>query len=175
MRLRADTFTAGLALAFAAFIIQQGLELGLGRASNPGSGFILFWTGLIMAGLAATVLVQSLMARADPGGLRDNFADPGGLGDKFADLGGLGDNFAGTRWPKVLYVVALLAVYTALLEPLGFIVATFILLLVLFKTVEPQSWRVALMGAVLTTFSAWAVFVAWLGTQLPAGTLFMVD
>ena len=58
MRLRADTFTAGLALAFAAFIIQQGLELGLGRASNPGSGFILFWTGLIMAGLAATVLVQ---------------------------------------------------------------------------------------------------------------------
>ena len=165
MRLRADTFTAGLALAFAAFIIQQGLELGLGRASNPGSGFILFWTGLIMAGLAATVLVQSFMAPADPGG----------LGDKFADLGGLGDNFAGTRWPKVLYVVALLAVYTALLEPLGFIVATFILLLVLFKTVEPQSWRVALMGAVLTTFSAWAVFVAWLGTQLPAGTLFMVD
>ena len=32
-----------------------------------------------------------------------------------------------------------------------------------------------ILGAVLTTFGAWAVFVAWLGTQLPTGTLFLAD
>lgn len=157
MRLRADSVTAALALGLAGFIVQQGRELGLGRASDPGSGFILFWTGLIMAGLAAALLLLRSLAPAAG-------AAPG-----------LGDGFAGTRWRKVLYVVALLVLYTAVLEGLGFVVATFILLLVLFKTVEPQRWWVAVLGATLTTLCAWAVFVAWLGTQLPVGALFRAD
>ena len=38
------------------------VELGLGRASDPGSGFILFWTGLIMAGLSVALLVSPALA-----------------------------------------------------------------------------------------------------------------
>ncbi len=151
-RWRADSTAALLALGVAAFIAWQGVELGLGRASDPGSGFILFWTGLIMAGLSVALLVQSLVDRE-----------------------AVAARFAGLRWGKVVYVVALLALYSAVLEFAGFILATFVLLLVLFKTVEPQSWRVAVAGSVLTTFGAWAVFVAWLGTQLPVGSLFQVD
>jgi hypothetical protein len=67
--------------------------------------------------------------------------------------------------------MALLVVYTATLEVAGFILGTFVLLVVLFKTVEPQSWRVALIGSALATASAWALFVAWLGTQMPSGLL----
>jgi len=156
MRLRADTFTALLALAVSAFILWQGRELGLGRPNDPGSGFILFWTGVIMTGLSAVVLGHSLTARG-------------------ADAPGLGKPFVGLRWGKVIYVVALMVLYALVLETLGFIVATLALLLVLFKTVDPQSWRVAILGSALTTLGAWAVFVAWLGTQLPVGTLFMAD
>jgi putative tricarboxylic transport membrane protein len=147
--LRADTLTGALALAIALFIIFEGVDLEIGETSNPGSGFILFWTGLIMAGLAGLVLIHSLL----PG------ADRAGFGAAFDDI----------RWGRVLYVVALLIVYTAVLPTLGFIIATTILLIVLFKTVEPQSWTVALLGSVLTTLSAWLVFVRWLGTQLPSG------
>ncbi len=156
MRLRADTLTALIALGLSGFILLQGGELGLGRASDPGSGFILFWTGAIMTVLSGVLLVQSVMARAAAG---DGLADP----------------FIGLRWGKVLYVVGLMLLYAALVETTGFILTTFVLLLVLFKTVEPQSWRVALAGSVLTTFGAWAVFVAWLGTQLPVGSLFRPD
>lgn len=156
MRVRADSLTALIALAISGFILFQGLDLGLGRPSDPGSGFILFWTGVIMTGLSGALFVHSLLARPE-------------------DALGLGDNFAGLRWGKVLYAVALLVLYTAVVEYIGFIVATFVLLLVLFKTVEPQSWRASILGAVLTTFGAWAVFVAWLGTQLPSGTLFLAD
>jgi putative tricarboxylic transport membrane protein len=131
MRLRADTFTSLLALAISLFILLQGRDLGLGRPSDPGSGFILFWTGIIMTVLSAVLLVQSLVAKAET-------------------AAGMGDGFVGLRWGKVL-------------------------LLVLFKTVEPQSWRVAIIGSALTTFGAWAVFVAWLGTQLPVGILFLPD
>jgi putative tricarboxylic transport membrane protein len=150
-RLRADTVTALLALALAAYLAFEGKAMGLGHASDPGSGYIQFWTGLIMCGLAATQLVHSLL----PG------ADKASLGSAFADI----------RWGKVLYVTALLVAYTAVLEFLGFIIATFLLLVVLFKTVEPQGWTVSIIGSALTTLVAWAVFVAWLGTQLPAGLL----
>ncbi len=156
MRLRADTFTALLALALSAFILLQGRELGLGRPSDPGSGFILFWTGIIMTALSAALLVQSLLARAE-------------------ESAGLADAFAGLRWGKVLYVMALMLLYTSVVEYFGFILTTAALLLVLFKTVEPQTWRVAILGSALTTFGAWAVFVAWLGTQLPVGILFLPD
>ena len=156
MRLRADTFTSALALAVSAFILLQGRELGLGRASDPGSGFILFWTGIIMTALSAVLLVQSLAAKAQ-------------------DAAGLGDAFAGLRWGKVVYVVALMVLYAAVVEYFGFILSTAALLLVLFKTVESQSWRVAIIGSALTTLGAWAVFVAWLGTQLPVGILFLPD
>lgn len=147
--LRADTLTSAMMLALAAYIIHQGLDLEVGDTHNPGSGFILFYTGLIMAGLAAAVLVQSVLPTAD--------------------LTTVGQVFRDIRWGKVLYVSALLVVYTALLEPLGFIIGTTLLLIVLFKTVEPQSWTVAIVGSLLTTLSAWLVFVYWLGTQLPTG------
>lgn len=156
MRLRADTFTSLIALGISAFILLQGRELGLGRPNDPGSGFILFWTGIIMTGLSGALLVQSLRARAE-------------------DSSGLGDAFAGLRWGKVLYVMALMMLYAAVVEYFGFILTTAVLLLVLFKTVEPQSWRVAILGSALTTLGAWAVFVAWLGTQLPVGILFLPD
>lgn len=156
MRLRADTLTALIALAISAFILFQGRELGLGRPSDPGSGFILFWTGAIMTALSAVLLGQSLMPAQ-------------------RDAPGLGAAFAGLRWGKVIYVVALMALYTAVIETLGFVLSTLALLLVLFKTVDPQSWRVSILGSVLTTLGAWAVFVAWLGTQMPVGTLFMAD
>jgi len=128
MRLRADTFTALIALGISAFILLQGRDLGLGRPNDPGSGFILFWTGIIMTGLSAVLLVQSLRARAE-------------------DSSGLGDAFAGLRWGKVLYVMALMLLYAAVVEYFGFILSTAVLLLVLFKTVEPQSWRVAILGS----------------------------
>jgi len=154
-RLRAETFTAALMLALAVYIAYEGYDLGLGRASDPGSGYIQFWTGVIMGGLSATLLVHSFLPSADKSG----------IGAPFAEI----------RWGKVLYVTALLVAYTIALEYLGFIITTFILLVVLFKTVEPQGWAVSLIGAALTTGVAWLVFVYWLGQQLPSGSLLAGD
>ena len=150
-RLRADTVTALLAFALAVYIAFEGKAMGLGHPSDPGSGYIQFWTGLIMSVLAVAQLVHSLLPSADKAS----------MGSVFADI----------RWGKVLYVTALLVAYTAVLEFLGFIIATFILLVILFKTVEPQGWGISVIGSALTTLVAWGVFVAWLGTQMPAGML----
>ncbi|MBI2316136.1 MAG: tripartite tricarboxylate transporter TctB family protein, partial [Betaproteobacteria bacterium] len=50
---------------------------------------------------------------------------------------------------------------------LGFVAATTLLLVFLFKVVEPQPWWIAVGGAVASTLVAWVVFHVWLGAQLP--------
>jgi hypothetical protein len=57
------------------------------------------------------------------------------------------------------------------LKGLGFIVSTFLLLLFLFKGLEPQKWRVALVLAAATTAVCYVVFGVFLELQFPPGIL----
>ena len=68
--------------------------------------------------------------------------------------------------------VALWAGYAYALERLGFFLTTVLVLIFLFKAIEPQRWTVAVAGAVLTALAAYGLFSLWLGAQLPRGALF---
>lgn len=138
----------GLAwLAFAAFVTWAGHDLGIGHLGDPGAGFILFWAGLLMCGLAIAIVVGA-MRHGGP------------------DLGSL---WAGTRWTKVLIAVACLVAYAALFNTLGFILATIPLLLVLLRGVDPVRWSLALPIAIGATLGTWWVLQRGLKIQLPSG------
>src|SRR5207253_2553313 len=47
-------------------------------------------------------------------------------------------------WPKVVATMAALFIYALVLEPVGFVAATFVLLLFFFRALERQRWLVAL-------------------------------
>jgi hypothetical protein len=55
------------------------------------------------------------------------------------------------------------------LERLGFLLATFVLLLFFFTALQRQHWLVALGGSVATSLATYLVFKVWLGVNLPAG------
>ena len=145
-----DFLSALLWLAVGLFLAYDGRDLGLGTLVEPGSGFILFWIGI-----ATIALALGLAATA--------FVSPDG-----ATLGRL---WQGVQWRKTLLVLAYLVAYAAVLEPVGFILATIVLLILLFKTVEPQSWTTAIVGALVTTAIVYVVFGIGLGTQFPNGLL----
>lgn len=145
-----DVLAAVCWLAIALGVTVAGARLGLGTLSDPGSGFMIFWVGTAMTALALSVLVVSARQPAGP---------------RLATL------WQGTRWRLVPYVCLLLAIYAVLLPVAGFLLCTFVLLLILFKTVEPQDWGISLLIAAASTVAAYLVFHRWLGTQLPAGTL----
>ena len=107
-------------LAIAMFVTWSGKDLGLGKTAEPGSGFALFWIGLIMCVLAASVLVQAILKG----------------GENIATL------WVGTRWPKVLLVVVMLLVFGFYFEPLGFVICAIGLLMVLMRDVDPLDRRV---------------------------------
>ncbi len=148
--IRKAEFWGGLFwLALGAFVIWQGLKLELGKISDPGSGFAFFWIGVIMCGLSAFVIVGAVVT----------------------DGPSLGSLWQGTRYGRVVFVLALLLAFGFLFEPVGFIPCTIVLLLSLMFFVDPVDWRLAIVVSLGATFGVWWVLTKWLKIQLPAGLL----
>jgi putative tricarboxylic transport membrane protein len=136
-------------LGVGAYVIFAGRDMGLGGLHEPGPGFAFYWVGILMCALAATVVGQAVVSG----------------GPALASL------WAGTRWAKVLGVVVLLLVYGVAFEPIGFIVCTMALLLVLMFFVDPVKWWLAILVAGGSTGVVWLAMTKWLKIQLPAGVL----
>jgi putative tricarboxylic transport membrane protein len=142
-----DVASGVIWLLVGAFVVWSGWDLELGSVHDPGSGFMFFWIGLIMVALSVAVLLPALRPAAGP----------------HAAIWGA------ARWSRVGYVLVALIAYAWLLPRLGFILTTTLVMLFLFKVVEPQHWWVAATGAVVSALVAYVVFKVWLGAQLPAG------
>ena len=136
-------------LAIGVYVIWAGRDMGLGRLHEPGPGFAFYWIGILMSALSLGVIGQALVSG----------------GPALSSL------WAGTRWRKVLVVVALLLIYGLGFEAIGFIPCTLALLLVLMWFVDPVDWWLAMIVAVVATFGVWAALSKWLKIQLPAGVL----
>ena len=72
-------------------------------------------------------------------------------------------------WAKIVATMAALFVYALVLEVVGFVAATFALLLFFFRALERQRWPLALAGSLVTALLTYLVFKVWLHVQLPAG------
>jgi len=138
-------------LALSLGVCYGGYELELGTLHDPGSGFMFFWVGVVMAGLSLSICVAGIRQRAA--------------------ARGMGGMFSGLHWRKVISVVVALFLYAFAFNLLGFILSTILLLIFLFKAVEPQRWSVAVLGAAASSLTAYVVFQVWLGCQLPRGIL----
>lgn len=136
-------------LAVGAFVAFQGRVLGLGTTSEPGSGFALWWIGLMMCALSASEIVKAVVKG----------------GDSIAGL------WTGTRWEKVLIVTIMLLIFGFLFETIGFIFCSLAMLLILMFFIDPVGPRRAITVSVLATFIVWAVLTEALKIQMPAGIL----
>lgn len=148
---RGDIFSSLFWMVIGVGVCYGGYDLELGTLHDPGSGFIFFWVGIIMVGLSLSIFIRAMRG-----------------GTKAGEMKLL---WSGARWKKVIYVLVALFLYAYAFIALGFILSTALLLIFLFKAVEPQRWSVAILGAVLSALSAYAVFQLWLGSQLPRGFL----
>jgi putative tricarboxylic transport membrane protein len=143
---RRDAVAATALLLFAAVAAVESLRLlPFGVVRNPGPAFFPWWTSLTLAVLSIVLLVQALAGRAQS---RDA---------------------AGGRWSRVAGLLAALAVYSLVLEPVGYPIATFALVLFMLRVTEPTRWPVALATALLASGGTYLVFAVWLSVPLPAG------
>ena len=75
----------------------------------------------------------------------------------------------GFLWEKPLITMGALVVYALVLNRLGFIITTALLVAFLLRAIIPQKWSVVISGAVLTPLFTYLIFQVCLQTQLPRG------
>ncbi len=136
-----------VSLTLGVFVVWSGYKLKIGGIHDPGSGFVVFYTGILMCLFAASIIV----AAVTEGGPT------------------IGSLWAGTRWTKPLIVTGCLTLFAFLLQPFGFLLSAIPLLLLLLRVIDPVRWTLAIPLAVLAPLCVWWVLKHGLLIQLPAG------
>jgi len=145
IKITADTASGLFWLVWALLVCYGASQLGLGSVTDPGSGFIFFWSGLILMFLALVLIAGSVR--------QTNAA---------------GRPIIATHWQKVLLVLISLVVYALLLERIGFVFSTVFLLSFLLR-VSGTPWSHTVAVAVAAAVATFSLFELWLKIRLPKG------
>jgi len=141
---------AGLfGLAISIFVVWSGYALKLGTINDPGSGYVMFYAGLLMILFSLIILY---------GAIKDG-------GPTLLSL------WKDVLWTKPLIVIVLLVAFALIFETVGFLASTVVLLVALLRAIEPVPWSRAIPIAVLVPLAFWYVLNKLLLIQLPAGVL----
>jgi putative tricarboxylic transport membrane protein len=133
------------------------VKLKLGDFHTPGPGFLPFLSGALLGifGLILTFSVAFEKPEEEAG------APYEGIRAKW-------------DWKKLLNpLLTLLSLfaYLVLLEPLGFLLTTFICLFFLFKLSERKKWLMPLTLSISTSILSYLLFSVWLQCQFPKGVI----
>ena len=136
-----------IGLALGIFVIRSGIKLKLGSINDPGSGYVLFYTGILMCLFALSIVFAAITEG----------------GASFAS------RWEGARWTRPVIVIACLIAFSLALEPLGFLLSSIPLMLLLLRAVDPVRWTLAIPVGLLVPLGAWWVLKHVLLIQLPSG------
>ena len=138
-------------------ICAGSISLKLGNFHTPGAGFLPFLSGLLLGIFGLILMLSTLFSQERE---EKNEVD--------------GKDRARRHWRRFLnpsLTVVILFGYILLLEPLGFLLTTFVCLLLLFKLAEPRKWVTPIVLSGSTAILSYLVFSVWLQCQLPKGLL----
>ena len=146
-----DRITSLVWLGFAGYICFESIRLPLGSLRDPGPGFLPLLVGLILAGLSVVCFRRAQTAESE---------------DQ------KGSWYSQERWKNLIWVLLALFAYALTLDPLGFLLSTFLFLSFLFRVgMGPKKWFWSIGGSLIASLSCYVVFELWLRTQLPKGIL----
>ena len=137
-------------LLFSLFICVESYRLKLGTIYTPGPGFFPYSAGLVMLILSLVALLQSIRKKNDVE--KKPRQEP-------------------LRWWNIVIILVAITAYAFSLEKIGFLINTFLFICLLLKVVEPQSWKTAIIGGLITTIAANLVFNVIFRAQIPSGIL----
>jgi putative tricarboxylic transport membrane protein len=128
------------------------LRFDLGSFHQPGPGFVALLAGLFIAAVGLAMIIARAMSkrRADT-------------------ASGIDHPFRVEAWRRLVYTMALLLAYVILIEPVGFMLTTFLLMFGLFFDYEEKNYIWSLFFSIATALVSYLVFEVWLRCQLPRG------
>jgi putative tricarboxylic transport membrane protein len=138
-------------------ICVGSISLKLGDFHTPGAGFLPFFAGALLGIFGLILMLSTLLSPTREKKSIEDHKDP-----------------VKQPWRSFLnpaLTVVILFGYILILESLGFLLTTFVCLLLLFKLSEPKKWVTPLALSGATAVLSYLVFSVWLQCQLPKGLL----
>ena len=146
---KSDLVSSSFWLLFSSLVTVESYRFGLGNLHRPGPGFLPFAASLLLSCLSLLLLLQNISGRE---GMAVHSA-------------------ARARFSKIASTVAALFLYLFLLEKLGFIVCTLLLIGFLLRVIEGKGWSVAFSTALIMTIFSYVLFALCLNIQLPSSSI----
>ena len=148
---RLDIYSSGFWLLLSIYIAVESYRLDLGNWHTPGPGYFSFGAALLLGVMSLSVFVKALLKPSK------------------------GETLAvapeEVRWQNVVLVLASMFFYVLLLNSVGFVLCTFLLLVFFLLGVSRQRFLTAILIASLVTIGSYIVFDILLNAQLPKGIL----
>jgi putative tricarboxylic transport membrane protein len=127
-------------------------RINLGSFHEPGPGFIGFVTGVFISSIGLVLFLSEVLSRVVP--------DESGV---------LNQAFQHVPWLRLFYTMTLLIIYALLLNTLGYIISTFLLMWGLFHDWEKNRWASSFLASLVTVGVTYVIFEVWLHCQFPRG------
>jgi putative tricarboxylic transport membrane protein len=138
---------SGIFISLVGFaVIIWGFRLEVGTLTTPLAGFFPLIVGCGMVGLSAILTLMGWLGRS-------------GRPQAFGKL------------QKPAIMIAALAIYTVLLDPLGYILSTIFIAAVTLRILGVTSWKVISISSLTLSVSVYFLFTKFLSVELPAGVL----
>ncbi len=131
------------------------IKLKLGTFHTPGPGFLPFLSGALLGIFGLILRLRTTFVRSEK---ESKSEEPSVV----------------WNWKKLVnpfLALIILFIYILLLDPLGFMLTTFICMLFLFKLSEPQKWFRPLILSISTSILSYLIFSVWLQCQFPKGPI----
>ena len=129
--------------ALSLLIVWESFRVELGTLKEPGSGFLSLCAGLGVGALSLVLIYRGWRLR-EPGKPHSH---------------------------RVTFALVSLFIYSLVLDSLGFVVATFFLVGILFRLGQPRPWWFLIGVSALVTFLSYLIFGVFLRVYFPRGFL----
>jgi putative tricarboxylic transport membrane protein len=146
MQNKRDVIASVFLIVIGIAVLLWSIRLQVGTLLRPMPGFFPFWVGFGIIALSLVLLVQ---------GWRGRGKAPKAYGN----------------WQRPLIMVAGLAVYSVVLDPLGYILSTLFIAAITLRILGVLSWKMIGVSSLVLSVSVYFIFTRLLGVELPAGIL----
>ena len=124
----------------------------IGFFREPGPGFVAFISGIFVSMIGLVMGLSELLSKISLRSSTD-----------------LNQTFSIASWPRLIYTMVLLLSYALLLNTLGYILTTFLVMWGLFYDREKSRWVSSGLASLASVGVTYLVFQVWLRCQFPRG------
>ncbi|HEX9265290.1 MAG TPA: tripartite tricarboxylate transporter TctB family protein [Candidatus Binatia bacterium] len=147
---RSDIAASVILIGLAVFVLFESRNLPFGSMRVPQTGFFPATLAILLLIFSVILLAQCFLN-----------IETVRAADRIAEEG----------WVRIGATLATMAGFAFALERLGFLLSTFVLMILLLRAIESQSWPKVVAIALATAVVAYAIFGWLLGIPLPVGAL----